>query len=285
MEEAPAYADADVVRVSIILQKESTLEAGYSTQGIGENATAMAYRDGLKAEQTAVTARIERAMGTELDVVWNLTLAANIISANVQYGQIEDIKAVSGVRDVVLEALYEPCEVDEGEEYEPNMSTSPEQIGSPGGLCSRLYRCGYPVAIVDTGLDLDHISFSAAGFQYSLALQAGRADVSVEDYIQQLDLLDAEEIQAHLDQLNVKEYAAEITADGLYQNRKAAFGYNYIDRSHTYLGHDQDLEGEHGSHVAGLPLPTPTYPMGMAPFLRRWIPSWCRVSPRTPSFL
>ena len=70
-------------------------------------------------------------MGTELDVVWNLTLAANIISANVQYGQIEDIKAVSGVRDVVLEALYEPCEVDEGEEYEPNMSTSPEQIGSP----------------------------------------------------------------------------------------------------------------------------------------------------------
>ena len=86
MEEAPAYADADVVRVSIILQKESTLEAGYSTQGIGENATAMAYRDGLKAEQTAVTARIERAMGTELDVVWNLTLAANIISANVQYG-------------------------------------------------------------------------------------------------------------------------------------------------------------------------------------------------------
>ena len=252
MEEAPAYADADVVRVSIILQKESTLEAGYSTQGIGENATAMAYRDGLKAEQTAVTARIERAMGTELDVVWNLTLAANIISANVQYGQIEDIKAVSGVRDVVLEALYEPCEVDEGEEYEPNMSTSPEQIGSPAAYAAGYTGAGTRIAIVDTGLDLDHISFSAAGFQYSLALQAGRADVSVEDYIQQLDLLDAEEIQAHLDQLNVKEYAAGITADGLYQNRKVPFGYNYIDRSHTYLGHDQDLEGEHGSHVAGI---------------------------------
>ena len=199
-----------------------------------------------------MTARIERAMGTELDVVWNLTLAANIISANVQYGQIEDIKAVSGVRDVVLEALYEPCEVDEGEEYEPNMSTSPEQIGSPAAYAAGYTGAGTRIAIVDTGLDLDHISFSAAGFQYSLALQAGRADVSVEDYIQQLDLLDAEEIQAHLDQLNVKEYAAGITADGLYQNRKVPFGYNYIDRSHTYLGHDQDLEGEHGSHVAGI---------------------------------
>ena len=30
--------------------------------------------------------------GDELDVVWNLTLAANIISANVQYGQIEKIE-------------------------------------------------------------------------------------------------------------------------------------------------------------------------------------------------
>ena len=266
MEEAPAYADADVVRVSIILQKESTLEAGYSTQGIGENATAMAYRDGLKAEQTAVTARIERAMGTELDVVWNLTLAANIISANVQYGQIEDIKAVSGVRDVVLEALYEPCEVDEGEEYEPNMSTSPEQIGSPAAYAAGYTGAGTRIAIVDTGLDLDHISFSAAGFQYSLALQAGRADVSVEDYIQQLDLLDAEEIQAHLDQLNVKEYAAEITADGLYQNRKVPFGYNYIDRSHTYLGHDQDLEGEHGSHVAGIATSNAYIPNGDGTF-------------------
>ena len=252
MEEKPAYADTDVVRVSIILQKKSTLEAGYSTQGIGDNASAMAYRDGLKTEQAAVTARIERAMGAELDVVWNLTLAANIISANVQYGQMEDIKAVSGVKDVVLETLYEPCEVDKEEVYEPNMSTSPEQIGSPAAYAAGYTGAGTRIAVIDTGLDLDHISFSPAGFQYSLALQAGRADMSVEEYIQQLDLLDAQEIQAHLDQLNVKEYAAGITADSLYQNMKVPFGYNYIDRSNTYLGHDQDMEGEHGSHVAGI---------------------------------
>ncbi len=170
------------------------------------------------------------------------------------------------LENVVLEALYEPCEVDEGEEYEPNMSTSPEQIGSPAAYAAGYTGAGTRIAIVDTGLDLDHISFSAAGFQYSLALQAGRADVSVEDYIQQLDLLDAEEIQAHLDQLNVKEYAAGITADGLYQNRKVPFGYNYIDRSHTYLGHDQDLEGEHGSHVAGIATSNAYIPNGDGTF-------------------
>lgn len=266
IEEKPDYEDTDVVRVSIILKKESTLEAGYSTQGIGENKLAMAYRDGLKTEQAAVTARIERAVGAELDVVWNLTLAANIISANVQYGQMEDIRAVSGVRDVVLETLYEPCEVEEREEYQPNMATSPEQIGTFAAYAAGYTGAGTRIAIVDTGLDLNHISFSAAGFQYSLALQAGRADMSVEDYIRQLDLLDAEEIQAHLDQLNAKEYAAGITADGLYQNTKVPFGYNYVDRSETNLGHDQDMEGEHGSHVAGIAASNAYIPNGDGTF-------------------
>ena len=220
MEEKPAYADTDVVRVSIILQKKSTLEAGYSTQGIGDNASAMAYRDGLKTEQAAVTARIERAMGAELDVVWNLTLAANIISANVQYGQMEDIKAVSGVKDVVLETLYEPCEVDKEEVYEPNMSTSPEQIGSPAAYAAGYTGAGTRIAVIDTGLDLDHI----------------------------------------------KEYAAGITADSLYQNMKVPFGYNYIDRSNTYLGHDQDMEGEHGSHVAGIATANAYVPNGDGAF-------------------
>lgn len=41
--------------------------------------------------------------GSRLDVVWNLTLAANLISANVKYGQIQDILSVDGVADVVVE--------------------------------------------------------------------------------------------------------------------------------------------------------------------------------------
>lgn len=46
--------------------------------------------------------------GSRLDVVWNLTLAANLISANVKYGQIQDILSVDGVADVVVEQRYEP---------------------------------------------------------------------------------------------------------------------------------------------------------------------------------
>jgi hypothetical protein len=40
-----------VVRVSIFLEAPSTISAGFSTEGIGTNSAAIAYRDGLKNQQ------------------------------------------------------------------------------------------------------------------------------------------------------------------------------------------------------------------------------------------
>ena len=104
----------DIVRVSIVLEKASTLNAGFSTMGIAQNAAAMRYRKDLQAEQAAMAASIEKATHSKLDVAWNLTLAANMISANVPYGQIETIEGVRGVKDVVIEPQYEPAVVPKG---------------------------------------------------------------------------------------------------------------------------------------------------------------------------
>ena len=57
------YADAEVVRVSIVLDKESTIEAGFSHYGHWENQEAMSYRAGLQREQANMTASIEKAIG------------------------------------------------------------------------------------------------------------------------------------------------------------------------------------------------------------------------------
>lgn len=62
------YADTDLVRVSIILERESTIQAGFSTNAISENAEAMAYREDLKNEQISVMSRVEAAVGETLDV-------------------------------------------------------------------------------------------------------------------------------------------------------------------------------------------------------------------------
>ncbi len=251
--EQPMYADTDEVRVSILLERRSTLEAGFSTQSIAGNAAAARYRTSLKEEQAAVTASIERQAlgGASLDVVWNLTLAANIISANVPYGRIDQIKAVDGVKDVVLETQYSPDVVSVGAEASPNMTISTQMNGSNVAWESGYTGAGTRIAIVDTGLDLDHQSFDPDAYDHAISEDAQKAGMSLEAYMASKDFLGTAEIASVLQQLNVHERNGAVTAEQLSVNSKVPFGYNYVDNN-LYLTHDEDYQGEHGSHVAGI---------------------------------
>ena len=245
--EIPAYADTDSVRVSIVLEGASTLEKGYSTQGISSNAGAMAYRSVLRSKQEAMAKTISKEVlnGAKLDVVWNLTLAANLISANVPYGKIEAIRALDGIADVVIENQYQP-DVYTVEEDDPNMSTSSSMIGSTTAYLDGYYGAGSRIAIIDTGIDTDHQSFDAGAFDYALAQDAEAAGKTVVDY----NLLTKKEIGDKLSLLNIAQNQG-VSADSLYGTTKLPFGYNYVDESFD-LTHDNDTASEHGSHVAGI---------------------------------
>ena len=234
--------DADeIVRVSIVLDKASTLEAGFSTIDIADNAGAIKYRDKLRAEQATVQAAIESKLGGKLDVAWNLTLAANIISANVRYRDIAAIEAVPGVKSVYVERQYAPDVVSVGGTLDPNMAVAGELHGAHNAWDAGYTGEGTLIAIIDTGLDLDHQSFDNGAFLYAVD----------EDGERNLKLTEEDVIAAAASGwLNVTgSYSA--TAAGLYHNEKVPFGWNYIDDSDD-ITHDNDGEGEHGSHVAGI---------------------------------
>lgn len=72
------YDANESVRVSIVLEEPSVIEKGYAAQDLAENRSAMAYRAQLQSRQQAVIQSISRALPQKLDVVWNLTLAANV---------------------------------------------------------------------------------------------------------------------------------------------------------------------------------------------------------------
>lgn len=246
--EEKTYEPDDVVRVSIVLDRKSTIEAGFSTENIAQNRFAMAYRSILKNGQKDLTDTIEAEVldGQNLDVVWNLTLVANIISANVKYSQISQIAALDGVKEVVIETQYEPAAVRKDTEAGPNMSTSTNMIGSTAAWAQGYTGAGGRIAIIDTGTDDDHQSFDAGAFLYSLGKNAEKAGVPVDDYLASLDLLDEAEIRGLHDQLNIKVDAAD-----LYRNAKLPFAYNYVDED-LDTTHDNDQQTEHGSHVAGI---------------------------------
>ena len=100
------YSDDDVIRVSILLKNPSTLEK-YSTEDIASNKNAMNYRSSLEKKQEKLVTKIEKSLGETLDVKWNLTLAANIISAEVKYGDLEKIAKLSDVKEIWIEKEYE----------------------------------------------------------------------------------------------------------------------------------------------------------------------------------
>lgn len=235
------------VRVSIVLDDESAVEAGYDTATIGLNPNAISYRSRLRQRQNQMEKKIEREVlgGEPLDVVWHLTLAANLISAYVPRIAIDEIADIPGVKSVVEERLYLSQPVSVGGELQPNMALSSKTNGSQTvwNSGSGYTGAGTKIAIIDTGLDIDHISFSSAAFDHAIS--------TLEGFDEAL-LLDKDDITKVLSQLNAYDRTPSISAGDLYKNSKVPFGYNYIDDDAEYISHMDDEEGEHGSHVAGI---------------------------------
>ena len=229
-EAEPIHDLDDIVRVSIFLSDPATLDAGYAQQGVGTNPGAVSYRESLRREQDAVTAAIERATGSDLDVVWNLTLAVNAISANVRYGDVARIGMVDGVDRVELENRYE---AETGEAAQPNTAnTSSGMVGATAAWAAGYTGAGSKVAIIDTGVDYQHQSFNADAFDYAIQ-QTGKT----------VTLMGSGATSG-----------LTLNGSGRYVSTKIPFGYNYVDKTNTLtsLGHLNDTQGEHGSHVAGI---------------------------------
>ena len=265
LEEEPQYAKDEIVRVSIFLDRAGVIDAGFAVQGLAVNEAAMAYRQQLQVYQDALVERIEKVIKEDLNVVWNLTLATNLISANVKYGQIASIEKISGVSEVVIETVYTPDVVSSGA-ADPNMATSSAQTGTLPSYIAGYTGAGSKVAIIDTGLDIQHLSFDASAYEYSLSLLAEEAGMSVEEYTASLDLMDVEHIASVLNQLNVSG-RAKVSAEDLYISSKIPFGFNYVDKN-LNVEHLSDAQGEHGSHVAGISTANAYVPNGDGTFAK-----------------
>ncbi len=243
--DADVPADDEEVRVIIILDEKSVIEKGYSTKNLPDNRAAVSYSDKLEATQANMAKRIaDQALnGQALDIRYNFTIGVNGIATTVQYGQISDILAVKGVKDVHVEEQYE---IQDDEVADPNTAASGEMVGSYSAWADGYTGAGSRIAIIDTGLDTDHPSFTEGGFLYGLAISAAKFHKNISDY----NLLTKEEIAEVLPHLNALQKMPAVTADDLYLNQKIAFGFNYID-GNLNVNHDA-ASGDHGSHVSGI---------------------------------
>ncbi len=242
------YADTDMVRVMIVLEDAPAISLMHSVDDTLSDGSAVAeHREYLMDVQHSVADTISATAlgGKALDVQWNLTLVTNAISANVQFGQIEAIKKVDGVQAVYVEVKYMPLQAN------TSNIVSQEMTGASAVQNTGYTGAGSRIAVIDTGTDTDHQSFSGAAFEYALAELAAKNGKTFEEYVASLNLLSVEEIASVLEQLHIySRSGGAITAEELYINSKLPFNYNYVDMN-TSMDHEDNLN-EHGSHVAGI---------------------------------
>ena len=232
-------------RVIIVMEGDAVLDAGFDTEDLAENKAAMNLSDSIIAEQEETVEKIsEEALdGEELEVNYNFSILTNAVSADVAYKDIKNIEKVEGVSAVYVAQKYEPLT----DTANPETVTAGDMVGSYTSWATGYTGAGTRIAVIDTGIDSDHPSFDEGAFRAHLEETAQESGKDVSDY----NLLSVEEIEAVLPNLNVSQRSEGVTADELFVNDKIAYAFNYVDKN-LDITHDNDEEGDHGTHVSGI---------------------------------
>ena len=239
---------ADQVVSAFVVMEEAPLAENVSSI----DKVSLKSEQKLLSKQDAVIERIETDVlkGAELNIRYQFTYLTNAFSIDTEFANLEQIAGLEGVKSVFLMPVYSPAEVTSG--ASPLVSSGGEMVGVPSIWNSEelgYTGTGMKIAILDTGLDLDHPSFAA--------------DPEMNGNSMTTDTIDAV-----LTDLNAyRGMGGRVTADELHLSNKIPFVFNYADRNLTG-DHSRDQQGDHGTHVSGIAAANPvegTNVVGMAP--------------------
>ncbi len=246
---AEYYSEMDRVSAFVVLEKAPLVEKYSSIGDVPSAETAL-----LTSQQEALIGKIEESVmeGQELDVIAQFTYLTNSVVIETEFGNLEAIASVTGVKSVFLSPVYYPCET-ESVSYPYTVSSGlmtnvtdvwAEALGYTGS--------GMTIAVLDTGLDLDHPSFAA-----DPTLGASSWDLEfLEKVVSKTNAAALYELAGH----------GTLTAEDLYYSAKIPFRFNYATGTTNVLHNDS--VGDHGTHVAGIAAANPVEGsgvVGMAP--------------------
>lgn len=256
--EALELPDKDeTVRVIVVLEQPGLLEQGYTTAQIASNGAEVSGKVQTMAQlQSQALADMETLTGMDLEARYQYNVAFNGLSVEVPYGELEQIRQIPNVKSAFVAEHYDVPEPMPalGNPADPLTNSTKDHFGSALTWENLGYTGqGMRVAVIDTGLDLDHPSFADAPALTDKSLKL-------------------EEVQSVLTTLNAYQRYTQtstlkLTAEKLYRSEKVPYAFNYVD-SGLDVTHDHDNQGDHGTHVSGIiaanPLDT-TPVVGVAP--------------------
>ena len=207
MEAKPTHEDSDPVEIIVVVDDSVAKPA------------AQAQVKSLLQKQEKAAATMSRAIGEMVEPQRQYTTLLNGFSATVTYGQYKALKELDCVESVFLSPTFSLL---------PDTANSTRMIG--GGLANETGFTGEGmlIAILDTGVDMDHQIFSKAPANPALTQDA------VKDLLSQYDF-------------QAEGIVKGLSVSSVYKSAKFPFQFDYGDK-------DTDgapgTEGSHGTHVA-----------------------------------
>lgn len=200
-----------VVRAIITLADDSVIDQGIQVRK-AQSSDAVNAQKKLLNKQNSIAANLS-ARYEKLDVLRNYTVLFNGMAIETQFRNLKDIEKMDGITGVYLANQYSVPDVQE----EPKTEFANALVG-----VNNLHNSGYNgdgtvIAILDTGLNVNHEAFA----DYGLIKNAKLSKSDVEN--------------------------AATTHKGKYISTKIPFSYDYADDDDNV----KDSDG-HGTHVTGI---------------------------------
>ena len=225
--EAQAYAADEEVTFIVVLKTLPLLKAGFTTDEIANATKAVVdyqviQQKAINAVRGSVTAKLDAEIG------FTYTIATTGLSVRTAYGNKAALEAMDGVDYVYVAPTFS---VPETEELTPSTSNATTMIGADWMNSTGFTGKGMKIAILDTGLWVDHPNFAALS----------------EDKLTEASLT-RESVEEIWNTLNAGQMTSMLNTS--YKSSKVPYAFNYVngtfDVSNTFAGSD------HGTHVAGI---------------------------------
>lgn len=219
---APYGKDDEVVFLVELTQKpllEANISGARLADYLGTAAGKTALRR-IETEQASALSVVQSSYRDSMDVLYRYDTVFNGFAVRAKYGDLAKLRALPGVQSVTVAQTYDYVEPIDG--YGEGVTTSGEMLNSDVANGEGYTGKGTVTAILDTGLDTDHVDFQKA------PTDARLTEADIEAFLSGDHNADAE------------------AADALYKSGKIPFAYDYADG-------DTDVSGgeSHGTHVAG----------------------------------
>ncbi len=241
------FEQDEIVRVIVVLEGEPLLDQGFTTEEIAANGGEVAYQvsimhnvqDTLMGDINVLVQNVmPDAYTGEIEAKYNYSITMNGVAIEVPFGVVDEIAEMDGVEAAYVAPQYTVPE-DMTDTAAPSMVSTKDLAGSALSWDLGYTGAGMRIAVIDTGLDVDHPSFNINDPAYIGEFPTTETSLTID------------EINQVLKDLNAYQQYAGLTAKNLYLTAKIPFHFNYVDQD-LDVTHDYDSAGDHGTHVAGI---------------------------------